>query len=403
MITGGNQPAHRLAGVRELDAHYSSRRAPYDAAGNRISFTRLNGTASDLPDAVQAAYDAANEQIQFNSLTPNLIYDANGNLTSQTDATGTTTYTWDARNRLVAITGPGLSANFSYDALGRRVSKTINGITTDYQYDGNDIVAEVQGGAVTATYLRSVSIDEPFVRQSSSDEYYHVDALGSTMVLTDDTGAVQTTYAYELFGDTTVTGTSSNEFQYTGRENDGTGLYYYRARYYSPTLQRFINEDPVRFSGGDINLYAYVANSPINFFDPFGLERGPDFGPGDGSLDDILFVLDTADRIGDALILIDILNTPVSPTPDVGILGLAIKAGVKGIKTSTNIIFSGKKVTKEVAKRLGVDRRKLGKAIEKLKEQSGRRGDQNIKINRSGEVIDKESGLPLGNIYDEIN
>ncbi len=88
MITGGNRPAHRLAGVRELDAHYSSRRAPYDAAGNRISITRVNGTATDLPDAVQASYDAANEQIRFNSPTPNLTFDANGNLTSLTDSAG---------------------------------------------------------------------------------------------------------------------------------------------------------------------------------------------------------------------------------------------------------------------------------------------------------------------------
>ncbi|MGH7430028.1 MAG: hypothetical protein ACREJ4_16965, partial [Candidatus Methylomirabilaceae bacterium] len=97
-----------------------------------------------LPQAVQAAYDAANEQIQFNSLPA--TFDANGNQTTSTDATGTTTYTWDARNRLVAISGPGLSASFSYDALNRRVSKTINGVTTQYLYDGNDIVQEIGGG-----------------------------------------------------------------------------------------------------------------------------------------------------------------------------------------------------------------------------------------------------------------
>lgn len=47
-------------------------------------------------------------------------------------------------------------------------------------------------------------------------------------------------------------------FQYTSRENDGTGLYYYRARYYSPEMQRFISEDPIRLWGGDINYFAYV-------------------------------------------------------------------------------------------------------------------------------------------------
>jgi len=58
----------------------------------------------------------------------------------------------------------------------------------------------------------------------------------------------------------------------TGRENDGTGLYYYRARYYSPTLQRFISEDPIGFAGGDVNFYAYVGNNPIRYIDPRGLE-----------------------------------------------------------------------------------------------------------------------------------
>ncbi|MGH7966667.1 MAG: RHS repeat-associated core domain-containing protein, partial [Candidatus Binatia bacterium] len=79
---------------------------------------------------------------------------------------------------------------------------------------------------------------------------------------------------YAPFGRTTVTGAaSSNSQQFTGRENDGlTGLYYYRARYYHPVLQRFLSEDPIGFAGGDVNLYAYVGNNPISFVDPLGLE-----------------------------------------------------------------------------------------------------------------------------------
>jgi RHS repeat-associated protein len=65
---------------------------------------------------------------------------------------------------------------------------------------------------------------------------------------------------------------SSNHFQFAGRENDGTGLYYYRARYYSPELQRFISEDPIGLAGG-LNFYAYVGNSPLNFVDELGLDR----------------------------------------------------------------------------------------------------------------------------------
>jgi RHS repeat-associated protein len=98
------------------------------------------------------------------------------------------------------------------------------------------------------------------------------DALGSSVALTDSTGTLQTQYTYEPFGNTTVAGaTSTNPLQYTGRENDGTGLYYYRARYYSPRLQRFISEDPIGFGGGDVNLYAYVGNDPVNAKDPLGL------------------------------------------------------------------------------------------------------------------------------------
>jgi RHS repeat-associated protein len=68
-----------------------------------------------------------------------------------------------------------------------------------------------------------------------------------------------------------VTGAAnSNSYQYTGRENDGTGLNYYRARYYDPTLQRFISEDPIGFAAGDLNLYGYTNNSPTNFRDPTG-------------------------------------------------------------------------------------------------------------------------------------
>lgn len=103
---------------------------------------------------------------------------------------------------------------------------------------------------------------------------YLSDALGSTLALTDSTGTVTITYSYDPFGNTTVTGTSTNPFGFTGRELDGTGLYFYRFRYYSPKLQRFISEDPIGFAGGDVNFYAYVWNNPVRFLDPLGLAVG---------------------------------------------------------------------------------------------------------------------------------
>ncbi len=94
------------------------------------------------------------------------------------------------------------------------------------------------------------------------------------MALTDPAGGLQTQYTYEPFGATSATGpASSSPFQYTGRENDGTGLYYYRARYYHPELTRFISEDPIRLHGAETNFFVYVANNPVNFIDPFGLDK----------------------------------------------------------------------------------------------------------------------------------
>jgi len=122
----------------------------------------------------------------------------------------------------------------------------------------------------------------------------------------DDSGYVKTTYTYDPFGNVTVSGESSdNPFQYTGRENDGTGLYYYRARYYSPELQRFISEDPLSFSQvlllkqnpftfafakkvysyalrnpHVLNKYPYTTNNPLMYTDPYGLINWGKVGTG---------------------------------------------------------------------------------------------------------------------------
>jgi len=203
----------------------------------------------------------------FNGTTSQ--YDPNGNLASTSDAAGATTYLWDARDRLIGITGPTLTASFQYDALDRRIRKTINGVTTTYQYDGADLLTE--SGASNASYLSTLNIDEPIVRQTAtSPEFYLTNALGSTLALTDDSGTVTTRYTYEPFGATTVNGSSTNPVQFTGREHDAPDLYYYRARYYSPSRSRFLSEDPLEFGAGDENLYAYVFNNPTTYTDPSG-------------------------------------------------------------------------------------------------------------------------------------
>jgi RHS repeat-associated protein len=236
----------------------------YDPASQR---TKMGGTWARtlLPTAVASAtYDAANQQTAFNGQTQ--TFDLNGNLTVD----GTNTYTWNVRNELASISGP-VPASFVYDPFGRRQRKTISGTVTDFVYDGLNPVKEAVG-ATTVNLLTGLGIDEHLTRTvGGTTEYLLSEALGSTVALADGAGAVATEYSYEPFGILSASGTSSsNELQYTGREGDGTGVYYYRARYYHPTLQRFVSEDPLEFAGGDLNLYAYVANNPTGASDPTG-------------------------------------------------------------------------------------------------------------------------------------
>jgi len=241
----------------------------YDANGSRIA-TGGAWARTGLPASVPtSAYNDANQQLSFGPVTQ--TFDDNGNLQTQTDATGTTTYTWDARNRLVSISGSSQSASFQYDPLGRRITKTINGVTTTFHYDGLDAVRE-NGPAGEASYLRTLAIDEALTRtDASGPTSFLSDILGSTVALTDPAAAVATEYTYEPFGQSSVSGLPSpSSVQFTGRENDGTGLYYYRARYYDPWGGRFLQEDPIGLDGRDINLYAYVSNNPLNAVDPTG-------------------------------------------------------------------------------------------------------------------------------------
>jgi RHS repeat-associated protein len=223
-----------------------------------------------LPGAAVSTttFDAGNRLTKWGPQT--LSYDANGNLLSD----GSITYTWDERDRLVkmVVTGSVYVPTFKYDSLGRRTSKTVSGVQTGYLYDGINIVQEKSGSTVTANLLTGLAPDEWYARELSSNIRYPLtDALGSAVALTDTTQTIKTSYGYDAYGGTVRTGAAdTNSQQYTGRENDG-GLYYYRARYYSPKFGRFISEDPIGWESGQTNGYAYAGGGPLDATDPSGL------------------------------------------------------------------------------------------------------------------------------------
>lgn len=246
----------------------------YDGVGNR-SAAQLNGIPAGYTISNMNAYSS----IVYGN-TFNLAYDLNGNLTDD----DTRQYTYDRENRIVSVDG-GAVAAYAYDALGRRIRKIADGDTTLYYYDGMQLIEERDGaGAVKATYVWGRWIDDIVSMQRNAQDYfYHSNALGSVVAVTNTSGQVVEQYEYDAFGKATVYNNSfvvlpggsaiGNTWLYTGRQLDPeTGLYYYRARYYDPAHGRFLQRDPLGYVDG-MGLYAYVGNNVSNSIDPMGMVK----------------------------------------------------------------------------------------------------------------------------------
>ena len=242
----------------------------FDNAGRRTS---IGGSfaRTDLPAVIATtAHNGNNELTQWG--TSALAFDLNGNLTND----GVYSYTWNARNQLVQVQqGATAIAGYQYDAFGRRRQKVINGATTQFVYDGQDFVQERDAAStVTANLLTGLGLDEVYARtKGAATISYLTDHLGSIIEEADAAGVLQTAYRYEPYGKTSQSGIVSDSGQrFTSREQDTADLYYYRARYHSAQIGRFISPDPIGWSA-DANLYRYTASDPVNSVDPLGLRN----------------------------------------------------------------------------------------------------------------------------------
>ena len=251
----------------------------YDEVANRISVAdSLNGTTGYSANNV-------NQYTGVGATTP--VYDSNGNLATYASST----YTYDAGNRLLTAADGPTNAAFAYDAINRQVSRMINGSTLYLIYDGWNLIAEYDSsGVLEAKYIHGARVDEILAKIDASGTavYYHHDALGSTAALSSAAGVVLESYHYDTFGKPTVYDSSGssigetahgNRFLFSGREYIAElKLYDYRNRVYSPELGRFLQTDPLRFGAGDANVYRYVGNNAGNATDPTGLYTPDDSG-----------------------------------------------------------------------------------------------------------------------------
>ncbi len=282
----------------------------YDGIGNRLTSTVSASTQTYTYQKITG--NPNNWQRLLSDGVSSYTYDLNGSTITKNGTPGNFTFGWNFDNRMSSISGAA-AATYGYDYQGRRRTKTVSSSTSNYLYDGLNLIAET--GATPADYLFGPGIDEPLAMSRSGLVYYYgVDGLGSVATVANSGGAVQDSYLYDAWGQTrTQTGTLVNPFGYTAREFGEAGTLFYRARYYQPSIARFLSEDPresmiadppplIRYlnnilpgpplqwpsrsilteievtsphPGDGANLYSMGFNDPLHYTDPGGSDGIP--------------------------------------------------------------------------------------------------------------------------------
>ena len=259
-----------------------SRAITLDKLDNILKITdNENAMVTEIIGELEGKGKALNQYSKFNDLP--LEYDTNGNLSAK----GSRLFSYDYRNRLVRSSRGDDAVTFTYDIFGRQTSRTDVSGTLHFFYAGDQKIEERNAsGQVTKHYFWGNSIDEllrldVFNGSSSTPYYVHSDAIGSTTTVTDENGSLVERVRYDAYGVPSFTdalgqslkkSTIGNTTLFQGREYDyDLALYNYRARYFDPSMGRFLQTDPLGYQDS-MNLYQGMNMNPGNFVDPWGTE-----------------------------------------------------------------------------------------------------------------------------------
>ncbi len=244
-------------------------RDSYDAAGNRTSTTTPAGT-------VGATYDTRNRLETWGNQT--YTWTPNGTLASIKGSAGTTTFDYDELGNLRSVKLPsGTAIGYVVDADGRRIGRELGDtLAAGYLYDpaGQIVATTDPSGSVTARFAYD---DQGHLALTTKDgRTYRVitDQVGSPRLVIDSaTGSVAEALDYDAWGRiTTDTAPGFIPFGFAGGLVDpDTGLVHFGARDYDPATGRWTSADPIKFAGGDSDLYRYAGGDPVNATDRTGL------------------------------------------------------------------------------------------------------------------------------------
>ncbi|NLD93284.1 MAG: hypothetical protein GX639_11525 [Fibrobacter sp.] len=282
-FVNGNKTAYQYDGAGRMNdlihSDMADTFANYHAILDESGYpVRITGNFTDSSVAaisnIAYAYDSLGTRLTSFGGT-SITYDFEG----QTTARGAQTYTFNARYQLDTVVGSGYTYLYTYDESGHRVKAVRNGVTTKYIYGGSSrILAEADSANVITRYYIYGHGLIGFYVPGTGFFACHYDMSGNMVAITDGTGAVAAKFSYTPFGEvierTIVNPVCDVPVGFAGEYGilrEPNGLYYMNARYYDPTNGRFLSEDPIGLSGGDLTLYSYAGNNPVVFVDPSGL------------------------------------------------------------------------------------------------------------------------------------